>query len=159
MTVDKFVNEYKKINDDDRIILIGKIINTDYIPYATKVADCKNIVNNTSYTNTKPNMFKINSPARKMLYELTLVNRYTELEIDFTNAIEMYDLLDECGALQHILFLISERETNKYKELLDMTISDFQENERSMIGYLDTKFASLKIFGEEFNKIIETVSV
>ena len=159
MTVQEFVEEYKRINDDDKVILIGKTINTDYIPYTIKVADCKNIVNNTSYTNTEPNMFKINSLARKMLYELTLVNRYTELEIDFTNAIEIYDLLDECGALRHVLFLISERETNKYKELLDMIISDLKENERSMIGYLDSKFTALKIFGEEFNKVIEEVSV
>ena len=150
MTIQEFVDEYKAQDDAGKIVLAGKIVNTEYISYINKVADCQNIVKATSYTNTEPNMFKINSPARNVMFELELIHRYTELDIDFRDYLNIYDKLNEIDAIRTIISQIPTREVMEYRNILDMTLKDFQMNERSMIGYFDSKLASLKIFSEEF---------
>ena len=159
MTVSEFVERYKELNEDDRNSLVYDLITTEYVPYATKIADCKHIIQSTSYTNTEPNMFSINSPARYMLLNLQLIDRYTDLEIDYNKALEIYDVLDEINAIDNIITSLPDKEVSKYCKIMKMMLKDFKMNERSMIGYLDSKMTALKIFGESFDKMIENMSV
>lgn len=160
MKIDEFVEKYKQLNNDvDKVNLINSLITTKYVSYATKIADCKRIIESTSYTNTNPNMFSINSPARHMLLNLQLINRYTDLEVDYNKALEIYDMLDEINAINYIISSLPDKEVSKYCKIMKMMLKDFKMNERSMIGYLDSKLAALKIFGESFDKMIEEMSV
>ena len=159
MTISKFVEKYKELNEDDRSSLVYDLITTEYVPYAIKIADCKRIIQNTSYTNTEPNMFSINSPARHMLLNLQLIDRYTDLEIDYNEALEIYDMLDEINAIDNIITSLPAKEVSKYRKIMKMMLKDFKMNERSMIGYLDSKLTSLGIVSEALNKIMEDISV
>lgn len=159
MTISEFVEKYKELDKDDRNSLVYDLITTEYVPYATKIADCKRIIQSTSYTDTEPNMFSINSPARHMLLNLQLINRYTDLEIDYNEALEIYDMLDEIDAIDNIITSLPAKEVSKYCKIMKMMLKDFKMNERSMIGYLDSKLTSLGIISEELNKIMEDISV
>ena len=152
MTVKEFVDEYKKLDEENKIEYVKNIININYVSYSIKITDCNNIINSTSYTSTEPNLFKINSPARNMLYLLNLVNRYTEIDVNFKDSLAEYDLLKECNAFSDILNNIPEEEMIEYTELLQVCADDFMKNERSLIGYLDTKFETLKL---AFNTLAE----
>lgn len=156
MRIDEFIEEFKKLNTDDKVDLVNGLITTEYVSYATKMTDCKRIIDSTSYTNTEPNMFCINSPARHMLLNLQLIERYTDLEIDYNNALEIYDMLDEAGAIDYIITSLPTKEVSKYCKIMKMMLKDFKMNERSMIGYLDSKLASLGIIGETLNNLIES---
>ena len=160
MKIDEFIEEYKQLNNDvDKVNLINSLITTKYVSYATKIADCKRIIESTSYTNTDPNMFRINSPARHMLLNLQLIDRYTDLEIDYNKALEIYDMLDEINAIDYIIISLPVKEVSKYCKIMKMMLKDFKMNERSIIGYLDSKLASMKILGESLDKIVENMSV
>lgn len=159
MTVDEFVEKYKELDEAGKNSLLNDLITTEYVPYAIKIADCKRIIQSTSYTNTEPNMFSINSPARHMLLNLQLIDRYTDLEIDYNEALEIYDMLDEIDAIDNIITSLPAKEVSKYRKIMKMMLKDFKMNERSMIGYLDSKLASLGIISEELNKIMEDISV
>jgi len=159
MKVDEFLDEYKKFDEEAKGEYVKSIINTKYVSYATKISDCKRIIQSTSYTNTDPNMFCMNSPARHMLLNLQMIERYTDLEIDYNNALNIYDMLDEVDAITGILGCIPFKEASNYNHIMKMMLKDFRMNERSMIGYLDSKLASMKILGESLDKIMEEVSV
>ena len=158
MKVDEFLDEYKKLDEEAKSEYVKSIINTEYVSYATKIADCKRIIDSTSYTNTEPNMFRINSPGRYMLLNLQLVIRYADLEIDPDGKAMMnaYDNLEMVDALGNIINAIPSREVENYNRILDMMLKDLEMNERSLIGYLDSKLASLGIIGEALNNLIES---
>ena len=157
MKVNEFVEEYKKAEDKDAFV--KQMVTAEYVSYATKIADCKRILDSTCYTNTNPNMFRINSPAREMLLSLQMIDRYTDLEIEFSEALNTYDMLDEVGALEDLLGAIPFREAVNYDHIMKIMLKDFKMNERSMVGYLDSKMASLGIIGETLNNLIEDMSV
>jgi hypothetical protein len=154
MTVKEFLDKYNEARD--KVEFVSSSFKKIYIPYATKVSDCERIIKTTNYTNTEPNLYKTNTPSRKMLFLLTLINRYTDIDIDFTNALEEYDMLCSID-LDKIYgcFAETEYELQRYEEILSDMTDDFYDNERSMIGYLDTKLASFNILKEEFEKVIE----
>ena len=160
MTVKEFVEKYKVLDENDKTEFITDIINNDYVSYATKISDCNRIIQATSYTSTEPKMFKINSPVRYMLFNLQLIIRYTSLEIDQDGdaMIEAYDILDKTDALRNILASIPSKEIISYNHIMKMMLKDFKMNERSMIGFLDTKFASLSIIGDVLSKLLEDTS-
>ena len=157
MTVKEFVEKYKTLDEDGKLELIMDIINNNYVSYATKVSDCNKIIQATSYIGTDPKMFKINSPSRYMLLNLQLIIRYTNLEIkqDGEAMMEAYDILDEIDALTNILACIPSKEMISYNHIMKMMLKDLQMNERSIIGYIDTKLASLNIIGDALNKFLE----
>lgn len=159
MKIDEFIEEFKKLNIDDKVDLVNSLITTKYVSYATKIADCKRIIDSTSYTNTEPNMFCISSPARHMLLNLQLIDRYTDIEINYEDALEIYDMLDEVDAIDYIITSLPTKEVSKYCKIMKMMLKDFKMNERSIIGYLDSKLASMKILGDSLDKMLENVSV
>ena len=159
MKVNEFVEQYKKCDKDGKDAMLKQVLTTQYVSYAIKIADCKRILDSTCYTNTKPNMFSINSPAREMLLKLQMIDRYTDLEIEFNEALDTYDMLDEAGALEDLLGAIPFREVVNYDHIMKIMLKDFKMNERSMVGYLDSKMASLGIIGETLNNLIEDMSV
>ena len=112
-------------------------------------------------------MFRQNTATRKMLFELTLINNYTDIDVNFNNGLAEYNMLCQCN--MDLLFdnFTSKKdlpdlivtEIDRYNDILYIVEEDFEKNERSMIGYLDSKLAALKIFGESFDKMIEEMSV
>ena len=45
MKINEFIEEYKQLNNDvDKVNLINSLITTKYVSYATKIADCKRII-------------------------------------------------------------------------------------------------------------------
>ena len=165
MRVNEFVEKYNEAEDKDSFI--KSVLKEQYVPYEEKISDCKRIVDVTSYTNTDPNMYKKNSPSRKMLFWLTLIDKYTDIDIDFSNALAEYNMLCQCKMdllfdsftyrteLPELIVI----EVDRYNDVLYDIEDDFEKNERSMIGYLDSKLAAFKIFGESFDKMIEDMSV
>ena len=94
-----------------------------------------------------------------MLFTVQLIDRYTEIDIDHREALNIYDKLAENKILENLINALPKDEVLWYKDILDMMLEDFKINERSIIGYLDSKLASLGIIGEELNKIVSEVSV
>ena len=67
---------------------------------------------------------------------------YTDIEIDFTDALSHFEALDETGIIDGIISCIPEREYASFKNIMDMVINDIWDMENCLTAYLDRKIKS-----------------
>ena len=119
----------------------------NYIPYEEKIARCEQIVNITSYIEIDGHkVYRINTPIRLVLTSLTLINEYTDIDINFEDEsfLKDYNTLESQGLIDELLQQIPEHEYKTWITILHMTDDDKKENERSLINYFDTKITALE---------------
>ena len=113
-TVKDFCEKYNGTNiEKTKETLIEKIMNPHYVPYEMKITICEKIIEKSYYKENDHDGFKkihINSPAQYMLYCLWLIKQYTHINVDFSNSLEEFNLLNEYELLDIIFNSIPERE-------------------------------------------------
>ena len=137
MTVKEFVEKF--INSTDKKKTCEKHVLPDkYVKYEEKIGICTSIIENTSYTKVgEDKVYNRKTPAQYLQFSLQMINLYTDIEIDFNNALEDFNLLDRYDAIDYLMAAIPEAEFNKFQILLDMIKDDAYENNRSFVGYID----------------------
>lgn len=144
ITVEKFVEGYNKATDKEKFI-IKHVIKDKYIPYAEKVNVCNRIVRVTSYVGSGETLtYRQNTPAQYMLYSLNVVDLYTDIDIDFSNADREFDKLDKLHLITEIINYVDDYEVNTLKTLLDMTKDDLMANERDLASFLENKISLIQ---------------
>lgn len=157
-TVKEFCKKYNKLNEAlTKNDFIKQVINPVYIPYENKITICNNIINISYYIKTEKNgneikKIYINSPSKHMLYLLNLVKHYTTIEIDFTKALENFNLLNECGFLDDFINYIPEKEVREFEMILNMVENDVIKNEYETNAYISNQ---VEKFGEIFGHVVE----
>lgn len=126
MTVKEFVDLFDSYEADVENIELG-IVN--YIPFNQKVDLCRAIIDDT--THDENGDFKMNSAFRNVLYRLVLINTYTNIDIDFGNAVEEFDMLESRYAFATLLSYIDEDEIRRFDEIMQCELNDLYQNERS----------------------------
>ena len=151
MTTKEFIEKYDKATDKE--LLLKNMIIRQYVPYSEKINDCNRIV----FATTKDgDMFKINSPFQIMLFNYTIITKYTDLTLDENqNILEFFEALDELNMVNGLLSVIPEREYNAYNTILAMCNDDLMENTRSLTSFLETKFGALKISTDALLEVLE----
>ena len=146
MTVKEFIKKYdvltsKELKDN----LLKSVVKNIYVAYEHKVAICEKIVESSYYVKIKDKDDKerkkmhINSPINYMLYCLNIVNNYTNIEIDFTNSLEEFNLLNGSECLDIIYSYIPERELKEFRMILDMVESDVIQNEYETHAFINNQ--------------------
>lgn len=120
-----------KKNRGDIFDYIDTLIKTEYIPIEEKDRRAEIIVNNTYYStsNDGKKVLHINSTAKHMYTFLTLVDMYTDIEINYADGVKQYNELDESGALDIIVGTIEPNDLKEFKIILDMKCNDVMVNE------------------------------
>ena len=150
MTVKDFIEQYKE--ETDVVTYAKSHIVTDYIPTDVKIIDCERIINASYYYKdpvTENKQLHINSVSTYLLFIMKLVDRYTDIEVDFTNYVSEYDTLNKSGFIDIFRRLIPEVELGEYNTFLKMTESDLMQNEYYIGAYLTNKFNTLTVLGEK----------
>lgn len=144
MKIEEFVGDYKIASDKAKYC--AKRVVNKYVTYENKIAQCEAIVNNTTHVKAGDMEFYTkNTPGQYLMFTLTLINLYTDIEIDFSNSLASFNALDEIGAIDTLMSVIPESEYTKFNTILQMIIDDHYENERSLVGYIDNKFRALEV--------------
>ena len=173
-TVTTFIEEFNKKETDEKLKnFLEKVVCVSYLPFETKADLCEKLVQGTSYkniTDLNGNSVKklhIDNPARYMIYHLNLVSYYTNISINMTQALKDFNLLNNGPYLDAIISFIPEKEIAEIKMLLEMTESDFMQNEYNITNYIDKQIESLgqrigfgsemflKQFGDNLDKLDE----
>lgn len=172
-TVKTFIEEFNKKENAELINFLDKVVCVSYLPFEEKTDLCEKLVQGTSYKYYKDangnNIRKIHidNPARYMIYHLNLVDKYTCIKIDMTNCLTEFNLLNNGPYLDGIFSTIPEKEIQEIKMILEMTESDFMQNEYEITNYIDKKIESLgqrigfgsemflKQFGDNLDKLDE----
>lgn len=162
MNLNEFVKGY--IESPNKNGFMNRHITTNYIGYATKVSKCSRIIEvTTSKEINGINTYHVDSTARFLLYTLTLIDCYFDVEIDFSQPMLCFDLLSENGIVAEALKVIPEQEQQMFKLVFEMIRDDVYSNTREFASYMDIKinaFADLigvivdkaiELFGDEYN--------
>lgn len=149
MTVENFVKDYLKSRNRTEF-LEKRLVNT-YVDYNRKITLCTNVLRTTLFQKVKVGadkeieVFKQNTPAIFLFFSLTLINEYTDIDVDFKNALTEFDMLEKEGLVDLLKTVIPEQEYNKFQTVLNMARDDIYENERSLVGYLDAKLTATEL--------------
>ena len=147
MTVKNFLSSYKKTNN------IEKHIIKKYVPYAEKIITCDKIIKHTCYESiSDKQVFKINTPLRQCLFLLSIIDIYTDIDIDWDDPLKDFDLLSEDGILGLIIKSIPESEFTLFSSILDMCIDDLITNTRDLVSFVESKLTAIEMVS---NSIIE----
>ena len=165
MKIKDFINDFNKLKtDEDRKIFVEQIVTTEYVPFIEKADACLKIINDTWYKKDEMGRKKlhITSTGTYVLYTMVVINKYTDLEVDFKNTIAQYDLLNKNNYLGMIMSFIPKNELEEFRRILDMTQQDVLQNEYYTPAYISNNIETISMaIGatiapaiEEFGKII-----
>lgn len=151
MKIKDFVNEVNKVaNESIKTNRINGMLKTkNYISVAQKIdlADRVTKVTTHKYDNAGNAIgFEVHSPSKFLLHTMGLVDLYTDLDVDMSNIMDEYDLLNSNGLIEVILNSIGETEIAECEMFLDMIWHDTIQNELSPYAFIQnqvTRFGTL----------------
>ena len=155
-TVKDFCKKYNGLNTtEEKLEFIKNMMNSNYVPYEMKITICERIVEKSYYKTSEKNGIKVkklhvDSTVKYMLYCLNLVRQYTNIDIDFKNSLEEFNLLNGCGVLDAIYSEIQEKELKEFRMILDMVENDVIQNEYETHAFIANQ---IERFGELFGSI------
>ena len=161
ISVKDFVQMYKtnsKTTDKTFEDFIKKHIVVDYIDFIKKEVICTTIINSTCYIESGGRQIvKINSPARFIIFIMRLIDLYTDIEVDFTDAnyVKQYDELNKIGAINTLISAIPNNEYVEFNTMLNMKMDDFRDNEYSIKAFLYNLKESFNISEDIINSAIK----
>lgn len=158
MRIDTFVALFKsKKTDDEKTDAIAKIMKkNEHISYADKVDRVGAIAKNSYHSKKKDangseyEVFEQNSAAKYMLYSLTLVDLYTDLDVDFKQSLEQFEKING-EILDGIMSAIDNRELKEFQMLLEFACDDLMVNEYEPHSFIRSQ---VDRFGELIGNII-----
>ena len=164
MKISDFVKEVNKVsNDSMKEKRIKTMLNVKpYVSIADKINLAENVTRAaTNEVDKNGNIigFKINSLTKYLLHVLGLVGLYTDLEIDYKNAVGEYDLLNSNGLIATIIKQIGENEIAECQLCLDMMWNDMIQNTLSTHAFIKdqvTRFGTLA--GATLSPMIESLA-
>ncbi len=150
MKVKEFVDGFTKATDKEKYV--KKHIVRTYVNYAQKISECKKIALVSMYQtdNKGVSKFYIDTPMRYMLFIVTIIRDYTDIEFDDKNVPEGFDLLNESGADSCVISFIKD-DFDMFKSVLDMVVNDIIDRERNLIDYIDGKLSAFSTLIDSLN--------
>ena len=132
MKVQDFIQKVKTFPDFN-------FIKTEYVPYTTKMAEAREIVNRTMYIEENgQKKFWLNTPMQYHLFLQRIIANYTDIE--FENPVEDYDALNKEGLIDTIISAIPASEYQQFDMILKMTRDDEIANIKTLTSWLENKF-------------------
>ena len=159
-TVKEFCEKYNGTNvAQTKKALVEKIMNKHYVSYEMKITICEKIIENSYYRKIEKNgenikKLHVNSPGKYMGYCLWLVKKYTNIEINFDNSLEEFNLLNENELLDIIFSNIPEKELKEFSMILDMVERDILQNEYEINAFISNQ---VERFGELAGIVLKQV--
>lgn len=147
MKIDTFDKLYglKRTVDDQKDFVLTIMKQGVYVPFETKCELCDKIIETTRMDTSdgKTTVYRMETAGEWMLYSMVLVMHYTNLDVDFKNVLDQFNMLNKSGALQMILSFIPKEERDEFDMVKQMKGSDFYENHFSTRAYLSQKLDAL----------------
>ena len=165
--VKSFVEEYEKYsNNDDRAKFLKSKLKTEkYIPYADKLTLAGNIINHSSYAMVKEDgklkqtdRIALNSPMRYILFVMTIVDKYTNIEVNFNNIMPDFDALNFNSLIEVIFEKVGDKETAEFNTVVEMVLNDFMANKYQFKNYIDDTLLKVSGLVEKCAPLIDNIT-
>ena len=151
LSIDKLIENYLKRTSTKmkEEYLKAAIKVKPYIGYGTKVFLANTIINTTCL---KDGRVHIDSCKKYLLYVFSLIDTYTNIEVDSKNWLLQYDRLDGLNLIEPILALIPEKEVITFKTILDMKLDDLMTNRYGVHAYIEEQMDRFSAIAPEIGK-------
>ena len=165
--VKSFVEEYEKCsnNDDKTRFLKSKLKTEKYMSYADKLTLAENIVRSSSYAMIKEDgklkqtdRIALNSPMRYILFVMTVVDKYTNIEVNFGNIMPDFDALNFNSLIEVIFEKIGDKETAEFNTVVEMVLNDFMANKYQFKNYIDDTLLKVAGLVEKCAPLIDNIT-
>ena len=150
----------------------------NYVPFIKKVTLATNLVNATTfeqetYIDVEDNeqtrstgRIKFNSPSTSLLFNRTLIENYTNLQVETKGFFEEYDLLKSSGILDKLIIpteyrdsYIPSSEIAELNTIVDMTRQDVINNNYEIHSYISNQVERFGILtGNVLSPIFSAIS-
>lgn len=163
VTYKQFVTKYN--DTEDKIEFCKSHIINNYIDYQTKLSEVNRIADLGNHSsilflddnaNEKQGYLR-NTPVMYFLLKMKLLECYTDINIKEGEDLQVYNALEEIGAIDALISSIPESEVAKWNSMLQMVNDDIYINERDLVSYLDTKVDALSVVLDTMLSGLETV--
>ena len=165
--VKSFVEEYEKCSskDDKAKFLKSRLKTERYMPYADKLALADNIVKSSSYAMVKEygvlkqtDRIALNSPMRYVLFVMTVVDKYTNIEVDFGNIMPDFDALNFNSLIEVIFEKIGDKEMAEFNTVVEMVLNDFMANKYQFKNYINDALSRVSRLVEKCVPLIDNIT-
>lgn len=165
--VKSFVEEYEKQSTDaDKAkFLRGKLKTEKYMPYSDKLTHAENIARHSSYAMIKEdgvlkqtNRIALNSPMRYILFVMTVVDKYTNIEVNFGNIMPDFDALNLNGLIEAIFEKVGDKEVAEFNTVVEMVFNDFMANKYQFRNYIDDTLLKVSGIVEKCAPLIDNIT-
>lgn len=128
------------LNKKNEEAYLRKRVVVDYVPYEEKIAACKAIIMSSC---TSEGRYVKNTPSQFMLFAMTLIDRYTDIDINKENMLDEFNQFDSRDLVNVIISFIPSHEYKTWELLIKMVDDDFYENEHSLVSFLEHKLDTI----------------
>lgn len=154
ITIDKLIDGYSKRATakmkEEYLRTAIKVV--PYIGYGTKIFLADSIIKASCL---KDGQIYIDSCKKYLLYIFSLIDTYTNIELDTANWMFQYDRLDNLGLIEPILELIPEKETVTFRTILDMKLDDLMTNKYGVYNFISDQTNRIVSVAPEISKAFE----
>ena len=129
MKIKEFTEKYNAIATDrlKEDYLNNNLHIKTYLPFLTKVTLADKLARVTTLDKDTGNI-NIKSDVNYLLFCRTIIEQYTDLQVETEGFYDEYDLMNESGLLDKIMQMIPEKEIAEFKMICDMKKSDLLQN-------------------------------
>ena len=132
----------------------------DYIPNAEKMLECQMIIKESHYTtikidDTERKIYRQNNNAEKVLYNMMLIDKYTNIDIDRKHVFDEYDYMRENKYFYPTLQMIPKEELEEFEDTLTNMVDDLKVNERSLVSFIENKSGTINFSLSELLKMLD----
>ena len=138
MKIKDFVEKYSVIATDrlKEDYLKDNLHTNAYLPFLTKVTLADKLAKVTTLEKDTGNV-NIKSDVNYLLFCRTIIEQYTDLQVETEGFYEEYDLLNESGLLDKIMQMIPEKEIAEFKMICDMKKDDIIFNQSTQKAFVN----------------------
>lgn len=166
--IKNFVEGYEKqLNDVDKTKFLKTNLKTEnYLPYSDKLIVAENIVKSSSCAIVKnekgelqkTNRIKINSPMRYVLFVMTIINKYTNLEVNFNDVMPEFDYLNRNNLFEIIFNKIGDKEVAEFNTVVEMVLDDFMTNEYEFKNFVSEMLLKVNDIVQHISPLVDNIA-
>ena len=160
MFIKEFVESYsnfatQNLKDD---YLKDNLEITTYVPFIKKVTYAASLAQNTMIDKDTGNI-RVSSESNYLFFVRSIIELYTDLEIENNAFYDEYDLLNESGLLDKIMQMIPEKEITEFKMICDMKKDDLLFNQSTPKAFINQQIERVStILGVTLKPVLDKLA-
>lgn len=116
---------------------VSKYISNEYIPYEQKGTMIIKLIELCGRDIEDKGKLYYNRVSMNLFNILTKIDMFTNVKINWENAIEEYDMLQEHDLIRLLLDKVNRKELKEYDTIFELASKDFYDNNYSAVNYFD----------------------